>query len=210
MPLHPELDKTYDSLEFDYVYKKINLDKVACGYYSGNQSNATGFCFGSQDAFFSNGTNTVSVSYVEDEMIYLTMVYSHPDRRIYIYINGMLTGAINSTLGTSSFTVNSEGIKFNSDYCDIDLYKFRIYNTPLTVYDIVMNHAVDTKNIDIYDLCEIATENSAIDEYQLQLGSETENGVMKYNATYPHKYIMPYIIFDTTATERANELSWSK
>ena len=210
LPLHPELDKTYDSLEFDYVYKKINLDKVACGYYSGNQSNATGFCFGSQDAFFSNGTNTVSVSYVEDEMVYLTMVYSHPDRRIYIYINGMLTGAINSTLGTNSFAVNSEGIKFNSDYCDIDLYKFRIYNTPLTVYDIVMNHAVDTKNIDIYDLCEIATENSAIDEYQLQLGSETENGVMKYNATYPHKYIMPYIIFDTTATERANELSWSK
>lgn len=210
LPLHPEAGKTYDELEFDYVYKKINLSKVACGYYSGNQSNATGFCFGSQDAFFSNGTNTVSVSYVENEMVYLTMVYSHDDKRIYIYINGMLTGAINSTLGT--FTVSKEdgeGIKFNSDYCDIDLYKFRIYNTALNVYDVVMNHAVDTKDINIYDLCEIAEENGAIKEFQLKLGSETENGVMKYNATNPHKYIMPYIIFDATNTD-ANELSWSK
>ena len=218
LPAHPELGKTYDSLEFDYVYKKINLSKVACGYYSGDQSNATGFCFGSQDAFFSNGTNTVSVAYVEDEMVYLTMVYSHKDKRIYIYINGMLTGAINSTL-TNSFSVarNEEeisknitkAIKFNSDYCDIDLYKFRIYNTDLNVYDIVMNYAVDTKDINVYDLCEIATENTAIGEFQLQLGSETENGVMKYNATYPHKYIMPYIIFDATKTAKG-QLSWSK
>lgn len=211
LPLYGE-GKSYDDLEFDYVYKKINLSKVACGYYSGNQSNATGFCFGSQDAFFSNGTNTVSVSYVEDEMIYLTMVYSYEDKRIYIYINGMLTGAINSTLGNNPFTVlkeEGEGIRFNSEYCDIDLYKFRIYNTPLNVYDVVMNHAVDLKDIDIYDLCEIAEENSSINEFQLKLGSETENGVMKYNANNPHKYIMPYIIFDATGTD-ANELSWSK
>lgn len=208
LPLHPELGKSYDDLEFDYVYKKINLDKVACGYYSGNQNNAIGFCFGSQDAFFSNGTNTVSVSYVEGEMVYLTMVYSHADKRIYIYINGMLTGAINST-ASGAFSVDSQAIVFNSKYCDIDLYKFRIYNTPLTVYDIVMNHAVDTKDINIYDLCEIAEENSAINEFQLKLGSDTENGVMKYNATYPHKYIMPYIIFDATGTTN-NELSWSK
>ena len=204
----PQINKRYDDLEFDYVYKKINLSKVACGYYSGDQNNATGFCFGSQDAFFSNGTNTVSVSYVENEMVYLTMVFSDTDQRIYIYINGMLTGAINSTV-REAFKILSNGVKFNSDYCDIDLYQFRIYNTALNVYDVVMNHAVDTKDIDIYDLCEIATENNAIKEYQLKLGSETEAGVVKYNTTYPHKHIMPYIIFDTTKST-TKELPYSK
>lgn len=204
----PTIGKAYDDLEFDYVYKKINLSKVACGYYSGDQAGATGFCFGSQDAFFSNGTDTVSVSYVENEMIYLTMVYSDIDKRIYIYINGMLTGAINSTV-KNAFKIANEGIKFNSEYCDIDLYQFRIYNTALNVYDIVMNHAVDTKDIDIYDLCEIASENTAIQEYQLKLGSETESGVIRYNSLYPSKHIMPYIIFDTSNSD-TKELPYSK
>lgn len=204
----PQIGKKYDDLKFDYVYKKINLDKVACGYYSGNQNNAIGFCFGSQDAFFSNGINTVSVSYVENEMVYLTMVYSDIDKRIYIYINGMLTGAINST-AKEAFKVASQNIVFNSEYCDIDLYKFRIYNTALNVYDVVMNHAVDTKDINIYDLCEIATENNAIQEYQLKFGSSTDNGIIKYNTTYPQKYIMPYIIFDTSNSQDKN-LPYSK
>ena len=164
--------------------KHFGQQDKECGYYSGNQNNTIGFCFGSQDAFFSNGINTVSVSYVENEMIYLTMVYSDIDKRIYIYINGMLTGAINST-AKEAFKVASQNIVFNSEYCDIDLYKFRIYNTALNVYDVVMNHAVDTKDINIYDLCEIAVENNAIQEYQLKFGSSTDNGIIKYNTTYP-------------------------
>ena len=112
------------------------------------------------------------------------MVYSDIDKRIYIYINGMLTGAINST-AKEAFKVASQNIVFNSEYCDIDLYKFRIYNTALNVYDVVMNHAVDTKDINIYDLCEIAAENNAIQEYQLKFGSSTDNGIIKYNTTYP-------------------------
>jgi hypothetical protein len=67
--------------------------------YGGTTS---GMCIGTQDAFFSNGTNTVDVSFVEDEMIYLTIVYSHSleasNRLLNIYINGVLTGVIRSTL----------------------------------------------------------------------------------------------------------------
>jgi len=69
---------------------------------------------------------------------------------MYIYINGVLTGVIKSTLN-DSFTINSTDLVFNSEYCDIDLYKIRIYRTDLNVNDIVTNYAVDLKDVQIYD-----------------------------------------------------------
>jgi hypothetical protein len=34
-------------------------------------------CLGPQDMFFSNGTDTVSASYVEDEIVSMSIVYQH-------------------------------------------------------------------------------------------------------------------------------------
>jgi hypothetical protein len=65
-------------------------------------------------------------------------------------LNGVLTGVIGSTLN-SSFTIGADSIVFDSTYCDIDLYKIRIYNTALSVNDICTNYAVDKKDVDIYD-----------------------------------------------------------
>jgi hypothetical protein len=103
--------------------------------------------------FFSNGTNTVSASYVEDEIVSLSIVYQHgqtsAQKLIMIYINGVLTSVIKNTQG--AFTIESDKIVFNSSACDIDLYKIRIYSTSLNVNDIVMNYAADFENVDIYD-----------------------------------------------------------
>jgi hypothetical protein len=125
---------------------------VACGFYSGNNDSAVGFCVGPQDTFFSNGTDTVSVSFVENETINLSFVYEHTLKLIYIYINGCITGVIESTItGDTGFTINTDKIVFNSTVCDIDLYKLRIYNTALNVNDIVTNYAVDKKDVLTYD-----------------------------------------------------------
>ena len=197
---------TYDDLEFDKVQKNLSLEKVSCGYYSGSALGATGFCLGTQDAFFSDGNNTVSVSYVEDKMVYLTIVYDHNPTgitRIYIYINGALTGAIES--GGTQFLINSPEIVFNSEYCDFDLYKVRIYNTALSVNDIVMNHAVDTKDVNTYDLNGLAIQNTTIGEYQLNFQK-----MLDYNNANPSKYIMPYIVFDTSKSNNKDRLPWSK
>ena len=197
----------YDDLEFASVYKKISLDKIVGSYFSGSESGATGFCLGSQDAFFSNGDNTVSVSYVEDKMVYLSMVYDHQPTgisRIYIYINGVLTGAIKSSK-TSQFLINNTELVFNSEYCDFDLYKIRIYNTALSVNDIVMNHAVDKKDVNTYDLNGLAIENTTIGEHQFNFQK-----MIDYNTANPSKYIMPYIVFDTSKSNNSDRLPWSK
>ena len=83
---------------------------------------------------------------------------------IYIYLNGVLTSVVRNTQ-ENGFTVENDKIEFNSDYCDIDLYKIRVYRTDLNVNDIVMNYAADFENVNIYDQNKLAEENTAIDEF---------------------------------------------
>ena len=196
----------YENLIFDKVQKNINLENVVMGFYDSLGANqVSGICVGPQDTFFSNGTNTVNVSFVENDMINLSFVYSHSLKLLFIYINGCITGVIKSD--KNEFSIQSGNIVFNSKYCDIDLYKLRVYNTDLNVNDIVINYAVDRKDIDIYDQNSLATENLSLKEYQLQF--EGDNGVKAYNEAHPNDPLMPYIIYDTTDFED-NRLPWSK
>jgi hypothetical protein len=212
----PQLDPpvSYDKLEFDYVQKEINVATAIATYIPG-ESDTKGLCIGSQDAFFSNGTNTVNVSFVEDEMVYLTAVYAHSNdpanRLLMIYINGVLTGVIKSTLD-DYIEIGNDKFIFNSEYCDIDLYKMRIYKTNLTLHKVLNNYAVDKKDVTLFDQNNIKNgfiiDDSSIGELRLSF-----DGVEDYNAKPENKdkYTMPYIIFDTSMNgEDAAKLSWSK
>ena len=193
----------YDDLVFDHVTKQIALSNVVGGYYNGTTASVIGFCLGPQDAFFSNGTDTVSVDYVDGQLVNLSIVYSYTNNLMYIYINGVLTGVIKKS-EDGAFTIDN-AIRFNSDYCDIDLYKMRFYNTELNVNDVIMNYAFDMKDIDIYDQNKLAEENRAVQEYQLNY-----NNMIAYNNKHPNEPLMPYIIFDTTNSNNDDRLSYSK
>ena len=194
---------TIDTLEFDHVQKDVSLAKAVCKFVSGDDASPIGLCLGATDAFFSNGANTVNVNYVEGEMLYVTMVYSHSSRMLYIYINGIITGVIKSTVA-NLWTIASNAMVFNSEFCDIDLYKIRIYNTDLNVNDVVTNHAVDKKDVLIYDQNKLAEENTAINEYQFKY----EN-MIKYNEEHPDAPLMPYIVYSTELNDN-DKLPWSK
>ena len=193
----------YEALEFSNVQKNINLDNLACGFYTGSSASAIGVCVGPQDAFFSNGSNTVNESFVENEIISLSFVYSHSLKLLFIYINGVITGVIKSAV-EGSFAIDSGAITFEAKNCDIDLYKIRIYNTELNVNDICINYAVDTRNIITYDQNKLAEENLTLKEYQLKY-----NNVIAYNEEHPNDPLMPYIIFDSSNLTD-NKLPYSK
>ena len=212
--IDPETHKPYleyDALVFDKVQKNIDTSRAIMKYlYSGTTS---GMCIGTQDAFFSNGTNTVNVSFVEDEMVYLTIVYSHSleasNRLLNIYINGVLTGVIRSTLD-GEFQFGADNLVFNSTYCDLDLYKMRVYSTGLTINEVINNYAVDKKDVIIFDQNSVdkgfVVDNGSINELQLRF-----QGVEQYNIDNPDKYTMPYIVFDTSMNgDDAKKLPWSK
>ena len=194
----------YEALKFNRVQKDIDLTNVVFGFYSGVAPAITGVCVGPQDTFFSNGTNTVSVSFVDNELINLSFVYNHTLQLMYVYINGVITGVIKSSDSVGSFNIAADNLVFNSNYCDIDLYKLRIYNTDLNVNDIVINYAVDRKDINIYDQNILAKENTTLKEYQLDF-----NQMLKYNEDNPDKMLMPYIVYDTSKYTD-NKLPWSK
>ena len=205
---------SYDDLEFNGTEKFISLENLVCGYYDGDASGVKGFCIGPQDAFFSNGANTVSADFVEDQMVYMSFVYDGTKKNaegkimpmMYIYLNGVLTGVIRTDIA-ESFTIGGEGkeIVFNSDICDIDLYKLRFYKTALSVNDVVMNYAIDTKDITTYDQNGLAEYVSTIQEYRLNFKK-----VEDYNAAHPRAPLMPYVIFDTSKSNNNDRLSFSK
>ena len=214
---NPELDDpnqqifpvSYDDLEFRKVDKELNTNYASGKYFDGNR----GICIGAQDALFTNGVDTVNVAYVEDKLINLTVVYSHgtgddggSNKLMSIYLNGMLTGVARSTLTTTWNIGTSDdiGIVFDSQYCDFDLYKIRIYNQGLTLSTIVTNYMVDLKDPVGYDLSQLAVLNNTLNESQL-----IYSNMINYNNSHPDGYIMPYIVFTTNPTS-GNVLPYSK
>ena len=193
-----------DTENFDKVQKIISTNNIVAGLYDIKDNSVTGFCVGPQDAFFSNGTDTVNVNFVENELINISFVYQHSLKQLYIYINGVITGVIKSSIEDGiTFNIDNPNFVFNSEYCDIDLYKLRVYQSDLNVNQIITNFAVDRKDIDLFDQRALAQENNALKEYQLSYDS-----MLEYNEKHPNAPLMPYIIFDTGNAD--SKLPYSK
>lgn len=127
------------------VIKNINFDEgVFCSFLDNN----IGFALGAQEAYFTTGSQTVNVRYKEDEIITISFAISNIDQLLYIYLNGILSGVVTIN---KEFQITQELISFNSNYCDIDLYDIRIYNTSLTIQNIIQNYLSDQRSISLYD-----------------------------------------------------------
>ena len=196
--------EVYENLKFLRVQKNIDLTNTVLSFFSGTVPSITGICVGPQDTFFSNGTNTLSVSFVENEIITLSFVYDHTLKLLLIYVNGIISGVIKSSGTSSLFTIAANELVFNSDNCDIDLYKLRIYNEVLSVNDILINYAVDRKDICVYDQRTIAESNDNLAEFQIKYQK-----MLDYNSAHPDDMLMPYIVFDTSKYSD-NRLPWAK
>jgi hypothetical protein len=162
------LGAAYDDLFFREVQKDLNMDNAVCKYCDGSGQNIIGWALGAQDAFFRDGQKAVSVSYVDEDLVSLSIVYKYDPsgkNMILFYLNGVITGADYTT--ATAFTLGAENpyIEFNTDFCDIDLYKLRVYSTNLDVNEIVKNYCVDRKDINNFDLINLAKKNSNTSEY---------------------------------------------
>jgi hypothetical protein len=111
-----------------------------------------GLCIGSQEAYFRSPRGIVSVRYKEDEVINISVVVSKDDGLVYIYLNGILSGAdsLPAAGGTGAFVIQNN-FRINSNYCDVDLYRFRIYQYGLTMPNVIHNYLSDIHNIALYD-----------------------------------------------------------
>ena len=207
--LRTELSKpgspiTYDDISeaFSDITRLVSGDTPFCRYYD---TNKRGFCLGPQDGFFSSAQNTLNVKYVEDQMMNLTIVFNYNDHRLYMYLQGVLT-AVGKITDDGPLEIKSPAVIFNSEYCDVDLYKFRIYTAPLSMRDILINYSVDHASVLDYDhTTQLISYNQDTREYQLNY-----KAVRDWNDDLEHvdSLLMPYVIFDTGS--RDTKLPYSK
>lgn len=155
-------------------------------------NNGEGFVIGTQEAFFKSPDNLVSVRYKEDEVINLSFIISADDSLAYIYLNGVLSGATPLaplSNAVHSFTIYSN-LEFNSDFCDIDLYRIRYYSIGLTMPNVIHNYLSDLRDIAKYDQNQLTFKTN---DYALSYEK-----LVEYNESHPDEPTMPYATWKIT------------
>ena len=174
------------------VVKKVSsTDGVVIKYY-----NNIGFCLGTQEGFFTSASTLVSGRYAEDQKIHVSFVVEQQQTGItsmpliYMYINGINSGIATYNANNDDFTCGADAIEINSDFCDIDLYKVRVYQTSLTAIQVVQNLIADYADPDMYDI------NMNIVEYNKNIPTINYKLMREYNAQHPSAPLMPYAIIE--------------
>lgn len=153
----------------DKVIKRISVDEQGnpgrgafLTYF--DSSKQIGMMLGTQEALVSlNATDICNVRYTDDERTKISFVVdtaepsvkgqdgvSADNRLIYAYVDGVLTN-IMAYKGTRDFTSTVDhaqrGIYINSNYCDVDIYCIRVYETALPFIDITQNYVGDASTL---------------------------------------------------------------
>lgn len=203
----PTTNYSYDDLEYNKIEQDFNLKNLVCAYGKLGSSVSPGIYFSPQDAVFTaNGAQeTVSVDFIENEMLNLSFVYTKKksdieggnSKLLEIFMNGVLTSVVRCS--SDVWNIDSDSIKFMSNTCDIDIYSIRVYDTDLTIPEIVQNYAFDKRSIKQWDQKDLYENNTVLKD---DVFSYTK--MKKYNDNHPTDPLMPYIILRTTKNNKNN------
>ena len=201
--IEPSLDEdgNYKMNEKNTVRKEVSTEKnVALSYLNPDKN---GFVIGTQEAYFNLGGSVVNVRYKEDEIINLSFVVDRKSNSLSIYLNGILSGVIN-TSSILPVSMNRISILINSEYCDFDLFKIRAYQLGLSMPEIIHNYISDIKNIDLYDENQLTEANN-----DTKLSYDK---LVSYNNDHPDSPTMPYMVIDLSGETSTgnNELPYAK
>lgn len=166
---------------------------VVISYFGEN----CGFGLGTQEAFFTTRNTTISGRYKEGEVVHLSFVFEAPtinatNPLMYIYVNGINSGIASYNKNSDALSVgNLSEITINSDFCDIDLYKLRIYESNLKAVDIVHNIVADKRDVALYDV------NMNIVKYDNNVPTIDYEKMLQYNLEHEETPLMPYLVIET-------------
>ena len=135
---------TGKTIELDFATRDIlNYDAVILSCWSGNR----GLQLTAQRALLKSESSAISTQYKEDEHVRLSFVVqkrsSH--RLLQVYINGIISGAIQYPDGDDFSQGEPVEITVGSNDCTIDLYTIRVYDNDLTRFQILDNWIADTQ-----------------------------------------------------------------
>ena len=151
--------------EYEQVEKTVSSGEGAfLKYY--DTAAGQGYMLGTQEAFFSySAKNVANVRYADDTRVKVSFVVRYAERSettsgnvttvipeekyIYLYVDGVLTAAYPITESQVYMNSTATKIEINSDYCDVDIYNIRIYDTALDYGGIVTNWIGDSSTLQV-------------------------------------------------------------
>ena len=150
------------TIQFEFASREVtDYTAPILSCYSGN----IGLKLTSQSVLFKGAQTEISTLYKDNEHIRVSFVIEkqNENRLILIYINGIMSRAIQYASGERFTQLSPVDITIGSEYCGIDLYNIRIYNNNLTRREILTNWIADTQIG--ADLVDRYTHNNVYDQY---------------------------------------------
>ena len=134
---------TGKTIEVEFATRDVmNYDAPIITCYSGGR----GLNITAQKAVLSSEQSAVNTQYKENERVRLAFVvenkYAH--RLLMIYINGIMSGAVQYPTDDDFSQLNPVGISIGSSDATVDIYCIRVYDNDLTRYQVLDNWIADT------------------------------------------------------------------
>lgn len=135
---------TGKTIEVEFATRDIlNYDAVILSCMSGDR----GLQLTAQGATLKSEQSVVSAQYKENEHVRLAFVVQKRSehRLILVYINGVLSRAVQYPADDDFSQSSPVGISIGSGECTIDLYNIRVYQNDLTRFQVLDNWIADTQ-----------------------------------------------------------------
>lgn len=136
---------TGKTLEFEFATRDVmNYDSVILSCFSNNR----GIQITSQKALMKSEQSEISTQFKEDEHVRISFVVEKraENRLILIYINGIMSGAVQYPEQDNFQQSDPVGISIGSNDSTIDLYCIRAYDNNLTRHVMLDNWIADTQD----------------------------------------------------------------
>lgn len=142
-------------------FKVSNVSDTTANVISCVDTDGTGFTITAQEAkLVSNGGSEVSTKFAEGEEYTVGFVAYPPansqstpkevenDNMLYLYVNGILSGAVQRGSGDSIYQNDPKNITIGSDTCVLDVYGMRAYSNYLTETQMLELYISDLNTVD--------------------------------------------------------------
>ena len=151
---------TGKTIEIEFATRDVmNYDTPIITCYSGGR----GLNITAQKAVMKSEQSAVDTQFKENEHVRLAFVVekNNAHRLLMIYINGIMSGAVQYPADDDFSQLDPVGISIGSSECTVDVYCIRVYDNDLTRYQVLDNWIADTTSLtekaeryqrnDIYD-----------------------------------------------------------
>lgn len=145
MPFAQDFRTSGKTIEIEFATRDVlNYDAVILSCLSGGR----GISLTAQGCTLSSEQSSISMQFKEEEHVRVGFVVEKRSgfRRIYCYINGVMSGVVQYPADDDFSQVSPVGITVGSSQCTIDLYCIRVYDNDLTSQQMEDNWIADTQD----------------------------------------------------------------